>query len=197
MDNLFALDLGEDDNSQNSKQKRFILSLCQIAKDKNIHIILVAHPRKVVSFLRKEDILGSSALQNAVDNIFIIHRVGTDFAKRAKEFYPAAIINKFKYYGNVLEITKNRDFGIVDKLCGFYYVPTCRRFTETNGKLTSYNWAGQGELVDACPIDEKPFCPSSPTVVSPQNDIVDYSEPRQKQPELPFEAEDDNDKLPF
>lgn len=196
MDNLFALDLGDDDNNQNNKQKRFILSLCQIAKDKNIHIILVAHPRKVVSFLRKEDILGSSALQNAVDNIFIIHRVGTDFDKRAKEYYPASIINKFKNYGNVLEIVKNRDFGVVDRLCGFYYIPTCRRFTETNGKLTSYNWIGHGELVDAFPIYDKPFTDSVSNISQVQRNVVDYSEPRDMQGELPFENSEEND-APF
>lgn len=195
MDNLFALDLGDDDNNQNNKQKRFILNLCQIAKDKNIHIILVAHPRKVVSFLRKEDILGSSALQNAVDNIFIIHRVGTDFEKRAKEYYPAAIINKFKNYGNVVEITKNRDFGVVDKLCGFYYIPSCRRFSEANGKLMAYGWVGNGELVDASPIGNT-ASNTSANLPKPENSrtYVDYTEPRQK--DLPFD-DAHTDDMPF
>lgn len=154
MDNLFSLDLGDDAYDQNEKQKKFILSLCTLAKSKNIHIILVAHPRKVVSFLRKEDILGSSALQNAVDNIFIIHRVGTDFEKRAKEYYKPEIINSFKNYGNVLEITKNRDFGVVDRLCGFYYIESCRRFTQTSGRIIAYGWCGGGGLIDAAPLSD-------------------------------------------
>ena len=38
LDNLFALDLGDDDSNQNNKQKRFILNLCQIAKDKRVFL---------------------------------------------------------------------------------------------------------------------------------------------------------------
>lgn len=151
LDNLFALDLG-DTSSANESQKDFILSLTKIAKEENAHIVLVAHPRKVVTFLRKEDILGSSALQNAVDNILIIHRNGTDFMKRASEFYSKKVLAAYEGFGNIIEIVKNRLFGATEVLCGLYYVPSCRRFTEKAGKIIAYGWCGNGEEIDAFPL---------------------------------------------
>ena len=59
-----------------------------MCKKKNIHAVLVCHPRKEQSFqlLRKESIAGTSNLTNLCDNLFIIHRIGRDFERRAKEF---------------------------------------------------------------------------------------------------------------
>jgi len=67
---------GIDDDDYN-KQKRFVDQLCQISKQLNIHIHLIAHMRKGESEAKrpgKFDVLGSSALTNLVDNLFIVHR---------------------------------------------------------------------------------------------------------------------------
>lgn len=161
LDNMFALSFGES-SKQNEQQTDFIKTLSDIAKRENVHIVLVAHPRKVVTYLRKEDILGSSALANAVDNILIIHRNGTDFEKRASEQYSKQVIDKFRSFGNIVEVLKNRLFGVAEYLCGFYYEPSCRRFTEINGKIIAYGWCGNGELIDAyvspyCKTNDVPF----------------------------------------
>lgn len=140
LDNLFAMSLDGIDGDENSKQKQFILMLVKFAKENNVHVILVAHPRKVVSFLRKEDILGSSALQNAVDNIFIIHRTGIDFEKRGSELFSPAIISKLMSYGNVIEICKNREYGTMSEFVGLHYDIVSRRFEDDNNRNIAYGW---------------------------------------------------------
>lgn len=140
LDNLFAMDLEGLDGDENGRQKAFILQLVDMAKKNDVHVILVAHPRKVVTFLRKEDILGSSALQNAVDNIFIIHRTGNDFSRRGKEVFDPKTIDALMGYGNVLEICKNREFGALEKLIGLKYDPTSRRFSDDWSEGMKYGW---------------------------------------------------------
>ena len=116
LDNLMALDISKSNENEYAKQTEFILELVDIGKKKNIHMILVAHPRKSSTFLRKEDIGGSGNLSNAVDNVFVVHRVNRDFEKRATEFYDKSIVVDIidRGYGNVLECCKNRDLGEQD-----------------------------------------------------------------------------------
>ena len=67
---------GIDDDDYN-KQKRFVDQLCQLSKQLNVHVHLIAHMRKGESENKrpgKFDVLGSSALTNLVDNLFIVHR---------------------------------------------------------------------------------------------------------------------------
>lgn len=160
LDNLFAMSLDGIEGDENSKQKQFILMLVDFAKKNNIHVILVAHPRKVVSFLRKEDILGSSALQNAVDNIFIIHRTGTDFEKRGGELFERALIAQLMSYGNVVEICKNREYGMMTEFIGLHYDPTSRRFSENRYDEKAYGWEErpvQAEMPFEQTDEEVPF----------------------------------------
>lgn len=139
LDNLFSMDLSGLDGDNNEKQKALILQIVEFAKTHGLHIILVAHPRKVVTLLRKEDILGSSALQNAVDNIFIFHRRNRDFEKRATEFFDAKVVSEMKKYGNVVEICKNREFGSLETLVGLYYNVSNRHFYDDRGEFP-YGW---------------------------------------------------------
>lgn len=142
LDNLFSMDLNGLDGDLNEKQKTLIMKIVEIAKKYGVHIILVAHPRKVVTFLRKEDILGSSALQNAVDNIFIFHRRGKDFERRASDYFDKKEILPLMKYGNVVEICKNREFGSLEKLIGLYYNTTNRHFYDDRGEF-AYGWDTQ------------------------------------------------------
>jgi archaellum biogenesis ATPase FlaH len=160
LDNLFAMSLDGIDGDENLKQKLFILMLVDFAKKNNIHVILVAHPRKVVSFLRKEDILGSSALQNAVDNIFIIHRTGTDFEKRGCELFTPALIKGLMSYGNVIEICKNREYGMMTEFIGLHYDPISRRFSDDHCRNRIYGWEEQptqAEMPFDDTYEEAPF----------------------------------------
>lgn len=140
LDNLFSLDIDILEGDKNNKQKELILQIKEFAKKNQVHIILVAHPRKTISFLRKNDISGTSDLQNAVDKIFIIHRVNNDFLRVGADFFGASEIQKFNCFGNVIEVCKERMFGIVDLMVGMHYEVESRRFKNTLDEDIHYGW---------------------------------------------------------
>lgn len=175
LDNLFSLDIDILDGDKNSKQRELILQLKEFAKKNGILIVLVAHPRKTIAFLRKNDISGSSDLQNAVDYIMIIHRVNNDFLRVGADFFGKAEIQRYAGYGNVIEVCKERMFGVVDLMVGMFYEVESRRFKNTQEEDMRYGWEAEPvqtqigfqhepqerELTDddiiGAPLDETPF----------------------------------------
>ena len=143
LDNLFSLNIDLLDGDKNNKQKELILQIKDFAKKNKAHIILVAHPRKTMSFLRKNDISGSGDLMNAVDNIFICHRVNNDFFRAGAEFFGQVEIQKFQGYGNVVEVAKNRLYGVVDLMVGMQYEIESRRFKNTMDENIHYGWEAE------------------------------------------------------
>lgn len=148
LDNLFSLNIDLLDGDKNNKQRELILQIKDFAKKNQVHIILVAHPRKVTTFLRKNDISGSSDLQNAVDDIFIIHRVNNDFFRAGAEFFGQVEIQRFQGYGNVVEVAKNRMYGIVDLMVGMHYEIESRRFKNTPEENVRYGWEDEPHQVE-------------------------------------------------
>lgn len=140
LDNLFSLDIDIFGGDGNEQQRSLVIQICDFAKKNNVHVILVAHPRKATTFLRKEDIKGSGVLSDAVDNIFIIHRVNNDFIKAGGEFFGEAQIKEYSIYSNVIEIVKNRLMGRNDYLCGMYYDTISKRFMNTDTENRKYGW---------------------------------------------------------
>lgn len=140
LDNLFSLDIDILDGDKNGKQKELILQIKEFAKKNLVHIILVAHPRKTTSFLRKNDIAGSSDLQNAVDKIFCVHRVNNDFFRTGAEFFGQSEIQRFQGFGNTIEVMKERLFGVVDLMVGMHYEIESRRFKNTPYEDIQYGW---------------------------------------------------------
>ena len=140
LDNLMSLDIDLLEGDKNGKQRELMLQIKEFAKKNKVHIILVAHPRKTIAFLRKTDISGSSDITNIVDNCFIIHRVNNDFFKTGGEFFGKVEIQRFQGYGNVLEVCKNRMWGVVDLLVGMHYEIESRRFKNTENEIVRYGW---------------------------------------------------------
>ena len=143
LDNLMTLELDAFNGDKNEKQSAFVNSLADLAKQANIHIILVAHPRKSLTFLRREDIGGSGDITNLADNVYIIHRCNKDFVKRAPEFLgfdEVAKIVDTERYSNVVEVCKNRFVGSVDNIFGYYYEPETKRFMEHETEHVVYDW---------------------------------------------------------
>ena len=169
IDNLAALNIDGYDGKEYSKQTKFIIDLKEYAKAKNIHIILVAHPRKENFFLRKESISGTADLTNIADNVFLIHRVGRDFEKRASEFFGETKVREYMGFSAVLEVAKNRQLGIVDYLVGMYYETESRRLKNTFAEHIIYGWQetdtdiqqnNEGDAISSpfeLPIEDCPF----------------------------------------
>lgn len=140
LDNLFSLDIDIFAGDNNKNQKALIKELSDFAKQNKVIIILVAHPRKVSTFIRKTDISGTSDITNAADDVFIIHRVNQDFMRTGKEFFGPTTIDSYKDYGNVIEVAKNRLMGQQDLLCGMYYEIESRRFKNSLDEVINYGW---------------------------------------------------------
>ena len=144
LDNLMALDINGLDGDKYSQQTKFINQLKEYAKKQNIHILLVAHPRKEMGFLRKESISGTADLTNLADNVLILHRVGRDFKKRAEEFFGEDKVVEFLDYSVVIEICKNRSLGVTDYLVGLYYEQESRRLKNERAEHIIYGWQEDG-----------------------------------------------------
>ena len=144
IDNLAALDIDSYDGEKYSKQTKFIIELKEYAKAKNIHIIVVCHPRKQITFLRKDSISGTADLTNIADNVFILHRVGKDFEDRASEFLGSAKALELCSFSNIIEVAKNRQFGVVDYFVGLFYEPESRRLKNSVAEHIIYGWEEVG-----------------------------------------------------
>ena len=176
LDNLMALDIDLLEGDKNNKQKELILQIKEFAKKNMIHIIMVAHPRKSMAFLRKNDISGTADLTNAVDNVFIMHRVCNDFFRVGAEFFGEATISQFRSFGNVLEVAKNRMWGIVDLMVGMHYEIESRRFKNTAEENTQYGWERE-PTQSTMSFDNNTAQVSNYITTQPENNGVDENLP--------------------
>lgn len=140
LDNLMSMDLYEISDTENRQQTKAILQLADFVKEMNVHIHLVAHPRKSTGFLRKIDIAGSGNLANAVDNIFIVHRVNNDFVRNAGDFFGLQVAAQYSTFSNVIEVCKNRDLGVMDYLVGLFYEIESKRFLNERYENLVFGW---------------------------------------------------------
>lgn len=165
LDNLMALQIDSYDGDKYTQQTRFINDLKEYAKAKNIHVILVCHPRKEGGFLRKESISGTADLTNLADSVFIIHRIGKDFEQRAGEFFGKDKVLPYLKYNSVIEVCKNRSMGVIDLLVGMYYEVESRRLKNEISENIVYGWQEQPAQLT--------FEPTPESDVSDLQDIYD------------------------
>jgi len=121
-------------------------------------VILVCHPRKELSYqlLRMESIAGTADLVNMCDNLFIMHRVGRDFEKRAKDFFGDWLVQSYTKYDVVIEICKNRSYGVKDYLIGLYYEKESRRLKNEVAEHIVYGWQDEALVQSTIPVDDLP-----------------------------------------
>ena len=161
LDNLFSLDINIFDGDNNAKQRAFVTDLTSFCKDEKCpsHIILVAHPRKSIFFLRKSDISGSANISDAADNVFIIHRLNKDFKRAGSDFLGVEKIKEWSDigYGNLIEIAKNRMIGVQDYFCGMFFDIPSRRFLNSKDENVAYNWRTDITAKDMSLFDESTY----------------------------------------
>jgi hypothetical protein len=165
LDNLMALQIDSYDGDKYTQQTRFINDLKEYAKAKNIHVILVCHPRKEGGFLRKESISGTADLTNLADSVIIIHRIGRDFEQRAGEFFGKDKVLPYLKYNSVIEVCKNRSMGVIDLLVGMYFEVESRRLKNEISENIVYGWQEQPAQLT--------FEPTPESDVSDLQDIYD------------------------
>jgi len=140
IDNLMSLDFSEYRSDKYDNQTMLVLRLSALAKECNVHIHFVCHPRKPNGFLRKADISGTADLTNAADNVFMMHRVNNDFMRTASEYFDKGTAERYKAYTNVIEIMKNRDLGVSDEIVGLFFEPESKRLKNTPQENKLYGW---------------------------------------------------------
>lgn len=140
IDNLMAMDLSEYRGEKYDRQSVLSKELSKLAKDCDVHVHFVCHPRKPNGFLRKADISGTADLTNQADNVFMVHRVNKDFSKTAGEFIGKLEADDLSQYDNVVEVMKNRDAGVLDKFVGLYYEPQSKRLLNEKHENRMYGW---------------------------------------------------------
>lgn len=139
LDNLMTMDLRGYAQNKYEAQSEFAKKIAQLAKELQVHIHIVMHPTKTTGFLRKNDISGSADLSNAVDNVFIIHRNSNDFERSYTEFNPRAKNDKELFKHNTfIEICKNREEGIQDRLLNYYFLPETKQIVENENTEINY-----------------------------------------------------------
>lgn len=143
LDNLMALQIDNYEGDKYTQQTKFINDLKEYAKAKNVHVLLVCHPRKEGIFLRKESISGTADLTNLADSVFIIHRIGKDFEQRAGEFFGKDKVIPYLKYNSVIEVCKNRSMGVIDLLVGMYFEVESRRLKNEISENIVYGWQEQ------------------------------------------------------
>lgn len=140
LDNLMSMNLESLSGDKYERQTKLVLGLVKYAQDNDVHILFVAHPRKSIGFLRLEDISGTADLTNAVENVFIVHRVNMDFKTKSKLTFGWRDDNDLYNYTNVIEVCKNRDLGIQDYFVGLQFEVESKRFLNEKYETKHYDW---------------------------------------------------------
>lgn len=113
-------------------QSSFTGRLVEFAKKFEVHVHLVAHPRKTERIEDADEVGGSGDITNRADNVFSLERLDED--KAAEKGYDA-----------VLRILKNRTFGESAKI-GLNFHPACRRYVRVGEDPKHYGWEWQAPI---------------------------------------------------
>jgi len=136
IDSLMKCVSGEDDYNA---QKAFVDELTALARDHNVHIHLIHHIRKLVSEEvkpNKNDIKGTGAIADQVDNVLLMHR------NKAKERKLREGENAINAPDAMLMCEKQRN-GEVEDWYNLYYHKDSQQFIEDeNGVPMAFDTAG-------------------------------------------------------
>lgn len=108
-------------------QSAFTGRLVAFAKRLDVHVHLVAHPRKTPGKLEADDVGGSSDITNRADNVLKVERVPEESVGAAG-------------YSTLLTILKNREFGVRDRVKLDYNEPSKRLYPAGGSPARRYTW---------------------------------------------------------
>ena len=148
LDNLMKIEFDGRADSKWEEQSQIVKGLQKYAQDHHICMILVAHPNKVKTLPRIEDVGGSGDIINTADTVLMVHRITNDFKKRAWEMFRWSEDNPAFQYSNIIEVAKDREFGADDTMVGVYFDPRSKRFLNYPDERIRYGW-------DTQPVQER------------------------------------------
>ncbi len=138
IDNLMMTSFSGNDKDFYHAQSEFVGKVVEFAHKYDVHVHVVAHPRKVNGNLQKNDISGSGDITNRADNVFSVARVTDE--KEDMDLWGC---------NTRLDILKNRFSGKQDVTIGLKFEPESKRFyekSEATGYLKQYGWNKQEQL---------------------------------------------------
>lgn len=118
-------------------QSAFVGNLVEFAKIYNVHVHLVAHPRKTVGMLTKMDVAGSANITDRADNVIAMHRFSRE-EKDGDEYR-----ERYMGFDALLQVFKNRFRGKQDVEFGLKYDYDCKRFylpDDQEVRTKKYSW---------------------------------------------------------
>lgn len=110
-------------------QSLFTGRLVAFAKRLDVHVHLVAHPRKTEGkrTIEADDVGGSSDITNRADNVFKVERVPEEEVEKAR-------------YSTLLTVLKNREFGARTRVKLDYNEPSRRLYPAGGSPEKHYSW---------------------------------------------------------
>jgi len=130
VDNLMTTTFTGGEKDFYRAQSQFIGQLKEFAKKFNVHVHIVAHPRKTEGKLSKMDVAGSGDITNRADNVMAIHRLSEDEKEK----------DKYSGLDNLVQIFKSRIYGVQDIEIGLNFNWLSKRFYLGNA-CKKYGWA--------------------------------------------------------
>lgn len=130
VDNIMTAELREEASLGFWRaQSVFAGRLVAFAKRLNVHVHLVAHPRKTGDKKRMDadDVGGSGDITNRADNVFLVERVPEEQIQTAG-------------YSTRLSILKNREFGARDHVALDFNEPSKRLYPANGSPSKKYSW---------------------------------------------------------
>lgn len=120
VDNLMTAKYTSNDNlNYYIQQSNFVGELVRFAKTYNVHVHLVAHPKKTSGELSKEDIAGTLDISNRADNAFSVSRDEDNGL-------------------TLVRVLKNRSDGVQNLQVAFKFEPETKRFVPSNDEMYKY-----------------------------------------------------------
>jgi twinkle protein len=150
VDNLMTM-IGGNGDDYYRRQSEFIKSVTQFAKKFDVHVHVVAHPRKVKGRVTKMDVAGTGDITNLADNVFSVHRITPD-DKEDKEF------KDFYDCDSILDIFKNRFSGRQEISIGMKFSEPSKRFYTPKDEAylrKEFGWIKKGDAYE----EDEEKCP--------------------------------------
>lgn len=128
VDNVMTAELKHEEKIGTWRaQSLFTGRLVAFAKRLNVHVHLVAHPRKTDGKIEADDVGGSVDITNRADNVFKIERVPEEEIQKAG-------------YSTLLTVLKNREFGTQARVRLDYNEPSRRLYEAGKSPAKRYSW---------------------------------------------------------
>lgn len=145
IDNLMTVEHEGSDKDFYRSQSKFVGEVIAFSKRMDVHVHLVAHPRKTSGKLTKMDVMGSGDITNRADNVLSIHRIPQE--EKYTTVKGVEQPTEYAEFDNMLQLFKNRFAGTQDIEIGLTYDRDSKRmYKAEEGKLTlSWNKDQQEE----------------------------------------------------